>query len=544
MNFNKKLAVAVSGAVLLMAGQFALADSTTDIVDALVSKGVLTEEEGKLISKGHTSKVDKTPVVKEKDGAFSLSSPNGKNSVQLTGRLHFDYRNSNLNNSMGTSDYYNTDRDTASVADSMEIRRARIGVKGRLAGMMDYELVGNLVGNSTNIVDVAYFDFNKFEAAGLKVGKFKQPYNLEELTSSNNIDFMERSYVNQNAPGKKMGAMLHGEFSNGFTYAGSVYQHNDAENDASSDNASYAGRLTANFAEYMGNKEMIMHVGLAGYDAEYSLAPALSNNTGDTVKLYETRGTMFSFRSAGRGMANIYRAQVAGDLVAGAYTTGLTAYGAASPRTAQVENRAGALEGIFAYGPIKIQGEYSSAFYRGTNQYYTQDYIESDVDTWYVSAVWNLTGEKYADGYKKGAMGLVKPKNEVNFDNLGSGIGLWEVGVRYEAFDVSGDSMTGDQYRIQGSTSGINKDGNTCNTGNASSPYVVAHASKTCGGGGANTWTAQLKWILNPNMVIKADYARTKFDTAFKPIDVSNSSTYTNYIDHEDLFMVRTQYMF
>ena len=56
MKFNKKLAVAVSGAVLLMAGQIALADSTTDIVDALVSKGVLTEEEGKLISKGATSK--------------------------------------------------------------------------------------------------------------------------------------------------------------------------------------------------------------------------------------------------------------------------------------------------------------------------------------------------------------------------------------------------------------------------------------------------------------------------------------------------------
>ena len=56
MIFNKKLAVAVSGAVLLMAGQFALADSTTDIVDALVSKGVLTEEEGKLITKGAKSK--------------------------------------------------------------------------------------------------------------------------------------------------------------------------------------------------------------------------------------------------------------------------------------------------------------------------------------------------------------------------------------------------------------------------------------------------------------------------------------------------------
>ena len=73
MNFNKKLAVAVSGAVLLMAGQFALADSATDIVDALVSKGVLTEEEGKLITKGHKSKIDITPVVKTKDNALSLA---------------------------------------------------------------------------------------------------------------------------------------------------------------------------------------------------------------------------------------------------------------------------------------------------------------------------------------------------------------------------------------------------------------------------------------------------------------------------------------
>ena len=77
MNFNKKLAVAVSGAVLLMAGQFALADSTTDIVDALVGKGILTEEEGKLISKGHDSKKKAEGTVKFKDG-FKLNSGDGK----------------------------------------------------------------------------------------------------------------------------------------------------------------------------------------------------------------------------------------------------------------------------------------------------------------------------------------------------------------------------------------------------------------------------------------------------------------------------------
>jgi len=85
MNFNKKLAVAVSGAVMLMAGQIALADSTTDIVDALVSKGVLTEEEGKLITKGAKAQQAKQPVIKEKDGAFGISSADGKNTVQLTG---------------------------------------------------------------------------------------------------------------------------------------------------------------------------------------------------------------------------------------------------------------------------------------------------------------------------------------------------------------------------------------------------------------------------------------------------------------------------
>ena len=71
MIFNKKLAVAVSGAVLLMAGQFALADSTTDIVDALVSKGVLTEEEGKLISKG--AKSQKEAQDKSIKGKLSIS---------------------------------------------------------------------------------------------------------------------------------------------------------------------------------------------------------------------------------------------------------------------------------------------------------------------------------------------------------------------------------------------------------------------------------------------------------------------------------------
>lgn len=58
MNFNLRAsAVAVAGALLMATATSALADSTLDIVNALVSKGVLTEEEGALLIKGRSSEV-------------------------------------------------------------------------------------------------------------------------------------------------------------------------------------------------------------------------------------------------------------------------------------------------------------------------------------------------------------------------------------------------------------------------------------------------------------------------------------------------------
>ena len=90
MKFNKKLAVAVSGAVLLMAGQIALADSTTDIVDALVSKGVLTEEEGKLISKG--AKSQKEAQDKSIKGKLSISSALDNATVYGDIRVRYENR--------------------------------------------------------------------------------------------------------------------------------------------------------------------------------------------------------------------------------------------------------------------------------------------------------------------------------------------------------------------------------------------------------------------------------------------------------------------
>ena len=509
MNFNKKLATAVSGAVLLMAGQVALADSTTDIVDALVGKGILTEEEGKLITKGHSSKTNVTPVVKEKDGSFTLESANGRNSIQLTGRMHFDYRDSDIDQSIGGR---TDDRDTASLADQFELRRARIGVKGKFAKDFKYEIVTNIPGTAT--VDVAYLDFAKYDQVQLRVGKFKQPFGLEELISSNNITMMERSYLDQTVPGKKQGVQLMGTPITGVTYAGSIFQQNDTENDVTNDGKnSVAGRATLNFAEIMGNKEMVMHVGLAGLSSNYAIRTAATSQTETSAIGTAQRGTINSFRSAGRGMANIFRGQVGGE----ACGTG-TIYNCASEYTASVEQRAFGLEGIFATGPFKLMGEYSQGDYKGRQNANSTSY---DTKTYYLEAGYFITGEKYADSYKGGVFSSFKPKNEFDLDK-----GHWgaiELALRAEGFDVDDLLLTGSNGRIQGAIT----------------------SSSNGGKAGAKTYTAGVRWILNPNLIVKANYAQTNFDNAFQAIDVTTATSLpASYLDKERLLMFRTQYMF
>jgi len=529
---NKKLAVAVSGAVLLMAGQYALADSTTDIVDALVSKGVLTEEEGKLISKGHETKKKTEVSIKEKDGAFTLESANGRNSIQMSGRIHFDYRDSNtgplITNGIGTND-----TDTKSLADTMEIRRARLAFKGKVAKDFDYLIQGNLIGgHGSNIVDEAYFGYTKYEQASLRFGKFKQPFGLEQLTSSNNIDFMERSFNDQLVPAKKMGAMLFGAPLTGFTYAASTYQKNDDENDSHTDAPSYAGRLTTNFSEIIGDKESILHVGIAGRDESWSIVPTISGNTSGTLSQgTPTRGTIFSFRSGARGLANAYRAQIVGG-VPTSIQNGLNApsYGDASPTTNSVQSRALGLEAIAAYGPYKLQGEFAKTDFKSVDGSTAGNEVNADVDTWYAEAVWNLTGEKFSDAYKKGVNGAIKPKNEFNPDT-GNWGGL-QLAFRTDGFSVSDANIKGsNNSRFQGSTEKVagSTDSNNRNDGTSSK-------------GGAKSYTAGINWLISSNAKVMLNYTVTKFDYNFSPIDIAGGTR--NTIDSEKVLGVRTQLMF
>jgi hypothetical protein len=198
---QKKLVAAVSGAVLLMAGQLALADSTNDLVDALVTKGVLTEEEGKLLTKGHQGEMD---GVKKKEKSYAKGSFNFRGYLQA--------RNTPV---MGGDDGVNlwSDRSVGndnSLNDQDKnflIRRARLIFFGDVGDRLYYYIQPDLassIGGTTNSnasgagnfaqLRDYYGDFHitKNKVHRIRVGQSKVPYGFENLQSSQNRLALDR----------------------------------------------------------------------------------------------------------------------------------------------------------------------------------------------------------------------------------------------------------------------------------------------------------------------------------------------------------------
>jgi phosphate-selective porin OprO/OprP len=333
---------------------------------------------------------------------------------------------------------------------------------------------------------------------------------------------MERSYVDQTVPAKKLGIQVMGSPKAGFTYALSTFQPRDTElNISGGDRASGAARGTVNFAEIMGNKEAIMHIGLAGLDSSYTVGTSSTSQTGASDSVSTTqRGTISSFRTPGRGLNNIFRGQVNGEACNSAYTIVCP-----SEYSVTVQERAIGLEGIFASGPFKLVGEYSAGDYKGSAA--NGNNVNYDTKTYYVEAGWFMTGEKYASSYKNGVFSSFKPNNEFDLDK--GNWGAIEALFRAEVYDVDNVAIRGGG-RVQGNLSSY--------ASGKTNEYSSTSGSVTSG---AKTYTGGIRWILNPNVVLKANYSYTKFDDAFAPLDVNLA---TAAVKDEKLLTFRTQFMF
>lgn len=445
------ICAAVTGALLFGFGANAMADSTDDILNALIAKGVLTEEEGALLVKGRTGEKEAAAKKKEtsvsgkvKDG-ITWESGDGKNSISVNGRIQLDYR------------HFDTDNNGANTTKGFDVRRAYFGVSGKIGEYYDYKVVTNFAEadktstSKSNQLDEAYFGINWWKQASFRFGQFKMPFSLEEQTSSRFIDFQERSLANKLIPGKEIGAMVHGEPVKGMFYAAALSTGEGRSNVEAKTNegAEFIGRVGYNFANLLDQKDNVYHVAGAFTQGEQSNAMTIDINP----------------ESKGQGLESTY---------ATATNVSRTRYG---------------LEGAAAFGPVKLQSEWIRASYDVATK------GELDVDAWYAEALWLITGEKYADSYKLGKFDRIKPLSDFNPDSVKSGMGAWEIGVRYSDFDAT-------DFR---------------NAGLITSTKMAQ----------VDSWTLGLKWIPTPNTRILLNYVDTSFDKAHSATGVTGEQAIT-----------------
>lgn len=307
---------------------------------------------------------------------LKFESADKQHSFNINGRIHFDYR------SYSPSD---------TVADAFDMRRARIGFGGKVFEDISFSVVGDFA--SSTKLDVAYLNYALAKPVQLRLGQLKMPFGMETLSSSNNIQFLERAYMDNLAPGKERGIMLHGVPTNGMTYAIAMSEgagQNASDTNPDSDDKDLMGRLTFNIPEMMGNKDMVAHLGVA-YTTTTQPAGAVTPG----------------IKTEGRGAT---------------FFTGTT------PGVEFDRERMG-LEAAFATGPFKVQAEWVTAEYDAGTP------ASRELDTYYIYGAWALTGESLAATYSKGNFGGVKPKKAYGKDG---GMGAWVLGVRYDVWDASG----------------------------------------------------------------------------------------------------------
>jgi phosphate-selective porin OprO/OprP len=428
-----------------------------------------------------------------KDG-IGFESADHANAISMNGRIQEDYRA-----------YGKNDSQTPNTTD---LRRAYLTVKGKIYNDYDFNVTGDFAqgntkdGNSTNQLDVAYFGINWWDQAKFRFGQFDMPFGLEHLTSDLFIDFQERGLTDLLVPGKERGAMIHGAPIKGMYYGLAVSTgrgKNETNLDRQVDGLDTIARVTANFAEMMGNPDAVYHLGL-----DYS-----------TGKLSQNQGTGSGALAAGgfSAVSGTTEARGVKFFTPTGFSKALT--------DNDVERTRYGIEGAAAFGPVKFQSEYFKHNYNGKDS--SNVSFDKDLDAWYASVSWMVTGESFASTYKDGTWGRMRPKNDFVHPSAGFGLGAWELSLRYSKFDANDFAL--------GSGAGAVK-----------AAVNTAGSATTGSTTKADAWTAGVQWIINPNTRLMANYIRTSFDDKLNVVNDKGNKVGTT--DGENAVTVRAQFDF
>jgi hypothetical protein len=108
--------------------------------------------------------------------------------------------------------------------DTVEVRRARVGVDGRVRRVSFELTLDPQDEDDGTVLKDAYAQMRFNRVIRLRAGQFKVPGGREYQTSARSLDFMERSALSTSVtPGRDIGAMLTGEIGRTLDYQAGVF---------------------------------------------------------------------------------------------------------------------------------------------------------------------------------------------------------------------------------------------------------------------------------------------------------------------------------
>jgi phosphate-selective porin OprO and OprP len=331
-----------------------------------------------------------------RDG-LRFTSADGMFDLRIGGRFMFDWV------WMGEDDRIKAD--FGQQEDGVRFRRGRFYMRGNIYENMDFMLQIDFAGGEVALRDV-FLGLSDFPIGKLRMGQFKEPFGLEQLTSSNQITFVERALPDVFTPGRNVGFMLHDTLlDQRMTCAAGLFRDTD-DTGFAVDNSGYnlTARLTG-LPWYEDKGASLLHLGAA-----YSY-----RNPDGTVRYRARPETPINDRFVDAG--NIAVDQV--DLLG--------------------------LEAAWVAGPLSLQGEYMMA------NVDRQTGADVSFSGYYAQASYFLTGERRPYSTSSGTFGPAKPKNNFRW---GAGPGAWELKARYSSLDLNDGPVQGGKMNNVGA--GVN----------------------------------------------------------------------------------------
>jgi len=347
--------------------------------------------------------------------AFKLQRNDGAFQLNFGGRIMADAAFVWLNDGLGA--------DLAALGidpkdgSAVEFRRARIFFEGtvyeRVIFKAQYEFA-NTGDGKTDFKDV-WLGLKKLGfVRDLRVGHFKEPFLLEEWTSSKYITFMERGLNNVFFPGRNMGIMAQGnQLEKKLLWqAGFFYNTNDqgfAFEDWGDAGFDVAARLTG-VPLYADDGAKVVHLGL-GYIHQFrdGATDTLQFAQRPESHLAQDWADTESFAANDSDILNFELASV--------------------------------------WGPFSAQAEFTGTWVQGT-----QGLRDSQLWGLYAFVSYFLTGEHRVYNLGNGRFGRVKPT--ANFNPTRGDWGAWEIAFRYSYLDLNDKDLTGG--RLWDVTAGVN----------------------------------------------------------------------------------------